>query len=208
MLGFQLFATKSFLNDSVIEKRYQSPLTINPTPSITNVIAPGWTKCLLFTSMDCGEIHTRCLLETVHSDPQIPGRRLTRKWRNVLGLSQTEPSRPGTRIERAIVQLSPESRQLLWVCKKYSWSSLFYLKPYVFLFTFRLVFLFWLNLLILYSVTLNNSTVPERARDTCPLISLILISWAARHLPAHLPDTRHCLISSSQYPHKDKTIYS
>ena len=162
MLGFQLFATKSFLNDSVIEKGYQSPLTMNPTPSITNVIAPGWTKCLLFTSMDCGEIHTRCLLETVHSDPQIPGRRLTRKWRNVLGLSQTEPSRPGTRSERAIVQLSPESRQLLWVCKKYSWSSLFYLKPYVFLFTFRLVFLFWLNLLILYSVTLNNSTVPER----------------------------------------------
>ena len=27
-------------------------------------------------------------------------------------------------------------------------------------------------------------------RDTCPLISLILASWAPRHLPAHQPDTR------------------
>ena len=109
-----------------------------------------------------GNTRTRCLLEMVHCDPQIPGKRLTREWRNVLGLSQTEPSRPGIRGERAIVQLSPESRALLWVCKNYSWSPLFYLKPYVFLFTFRLVFLFWLNLLILFSVTLNNSTVPER----------------------------------------------
>ena len=31
---------------------------------------------------------------------------------------------------------------------------------------------------------------PAEPRDTCPLICLILASRAARHLPAHLPDTR------------------
>ena len=31
---------------------------------------------------------------------------------------------------------------------------------------------------------------PAEPRDTCPLICLILASWAARHLPAYLPDTR------------------
>ena len=29
---------------------------------------------------------------------------------------------------------------------------------------------------------------PAEPRDTCPLICLIIASWAARHLPAHLPD--------------------
>ena len=31
---------------------------------------------------------------------------------------------------------------------------------------------------------------PAEPRDTCPLICLILASSAARHLPAHQPDTR------------------
>lgn len=137
-----------------------------------------------------GKSHMWCLLEMVHCDLQIPGKRLTREWRNVLGLSQREPSRPGTRGERAIVQLSPDSRELLWVCKNYLWSSLFYLKSYVFLFTFRLVFLFWLNL-ILSSVTLNNSTVPERE-----VFYLILI---LKMLPWQTPNHRARLCFLSTY---------
>lgn len=46
----------------------------------------------------------------------------------MLSLSQRELTGTGTRDERAIVQLSPDSRELLRVCKNYPWSSLFYLK--------------------------------------------------------------------------------
>ena len=37
---------------------------------------------------------------------------------------------------------------------------------------------------------------PAEPRDTCPLICLILASWAARHLPAHLPDTRQLSLAT------------
>ena len=44
---------------------------------------------------------------------------------------------------------------------------------------------------ILYQLShLGNPYSPAEPSDTCPLICLILPSWAARHLPAHLPDTR------------------
>ena len=35
-----------------------------------------------------------------------------------------------------------------------------------------------------------SASMTHFIRDTCPLISLILANGAARHLPAHLPDTR------------------